>query len=192
MKIILASSSIRRQQLLKRLVDDFDIVESGFVENSIKYNGDCKTYVMELALGKANDVCNKLEDKQLIIIGCDTVVYFNGKILGKPKDREEAFHMLKSLSGNEHQVYTGLAVINKFSGIVRQEFVKTSVRFSNISNNEIEKYLKKEEYGDKAGAYGIQGYAGIFIPEIRGCYYNVVGLPLNRLYKMLIGMGVNL
>lgn len=192
MKIILASSSVRRQQLLKRLVDDFDIVESGFAENSIKYKGDCKTYVMELALGKANDVCNKLEDRQLIIIGCDTVVYFNGKILGKPKDREEAFHMLKSLSGNEHQVYTGLAVINKFSGIVRQEFVKTSVRFSNISNNEIEKYLKKEEYGDKAGAYGIQGYAGAFIPEIRGCYYNVVGLPLNRLYKMLIGMGVNL
>lgn len=192
MKIVLASSSSRRHKLLKRLIDDFDVVVSSFLEDSIKYNGDCKTYVMELALGKAKDVCNKLDGKQFIVIGCDTVVYFNGNILGKPKDRDEAFHMLKSLNGNEHQVYTGLAVIDKYSGIVRQEFVKTSVRFCNISDNQIEKYLKRGEYKDKAGAYGIQGYAGAFIPEIRGCYYNVVGLPLNRLYEMLIGMGVNL
>lgn len=192
MKIVLASSSIRRRELLERLIDNFDVFVSNFKEDSVKFKGDCSKYVMELALGKAEDVSNKLEGEQAVIIGCDTVVYLNGNILGKPKDENDAFNMLKALSGNEHQVYSGIAVVDKTSGTVKKDFVKTTVKFSDISDDQIEKYLKRGEYKDKAGAYGIQGYAGVFISEIHGCYYNVVGLPLNKLYEILTGMGVNL
>ncbi|MBP2032988.1 septum formation protein [Clostridium algifaecis] len=192
MKIVLASSSIRRRQLLGRLLENFDVFVSDFKEDSVRFEGDCGKYVMELALGKAKNVCSKLKNEQAIIIGCDTVVYLNGKILGKPENENDAFNMLKALSGNEHQVYSGIAVIDKTSGTVKSDFVKTVVKFSDISDDQIKKYLKRGEYKDKAGAYGIQGYAGVFVSEIHGCYYNVVGLPLNRLYQILTGMGVNL
>lgn len=192
MKIVLASSSIRRRQLLGKLIDDFDIYASSFCEESIDFRGNCGEYVMNLALGKAQDVCSKMREMNTIIIGCDTVVYFRGNILGKPRDRDDAFNMLKSLSANEHDVYSGVAIINKASGLIKRDFVKTTVRFSDISDEQIEKYLNTSEYKDKAGAYGIQGYGGVFVPKIHGCYYNVVGLPLNKLREMLTGMGVNL
>lgn len=192
MKIVLASSSVRRKQLLGKLVDNFDVFAGGFPEESVVFDGNCETYVMDLASGKAEAVCSKMRERNAIIIGCDTVVYFKGNILGKPRDKDEAFNMLKSLSANKHQVYSGIAVIDKASEIMKKDFVKTTVRFSNISDEQIKKYLKTAEYKDKAGAYGIQGYGGVFVSEIHGCYYNVVGLPLNRLHEMLTGMGVNL
>lgn len=192
MKIVLASSSARRKQILRKLVDNFDVFVSCFQEDNITFDGDCGSYVMNVAAGKAMDVSSKISGKDVIVIGCDTIVYFHGKIFGKPKDENEAFHMLKSLSGNEHQVYSGIAVIDKSSNNIKSDFVKTNVRFSDISDKQIEKYLKIGEYSDKAGAYGIQGYGGVFVQQIHGCYYNVVGLPLNRLYKMLSEMGVNL
>ena len=114
------------------------------------------------------------------------------KILGKPKDENEAFDMLKLLSGNTHQVYSGIAIINNKTGNINRDFVCTDVKFDNLSDEQIKKYIENGEYKDKAGAYGIQGYGGIFVEEIHGCYYNVVGLPLNKLSKMLKGMGVNL
>ncbi|MBC2580619.1 Maf-like protein [Clostridium sp. DJ247] len=191
MKIILASASSRRQELLKRLTEEFSIIISNFDESSVNFNGDCGSYVEELALGKAKDVSYRVEGKS-IIIGCDTVVSFKGRVLGKPKDKDEAFTMLKALSGNVHQVYSGIAVINKLTGRIIKDFVCTDVKFDILSDNQIEKYIEKEEYSDKAGAYGIQGYGGVFVEEIRGCYYNVVGLPLNKLLKMLKEMGVNL
>lgn len=193
MKIILASSSARRQELLKRLIEDFEIIISDFDERSIKYNGDCSSYVMELARRKALNVCNKVKTKgNAIIIGCDTVVFFNGKILGKPINKNEAFSMLKLLSGNKHQVYSGISVINSTSMNTCEEFVCTDVKFGSLSDEQINNYIEKGEYKDKAGAYGIQGYGGVFVEEIHGCYYNVVGLPLNKLSKMLKEMGVNL
>lgn len=191
MKIILASASSRRQELLKRLTEEFLIIISNFDENSVNFNGDFGSYVEELALGKARDVYCGVEDES-IIIGCDTIVSFKGKVLGKPKDKHEAVTMLKALSGSVHQVYSGLAVINKLTGKIVKDFVCTDVKFDTLSDNQIEKYIEKEEYSDKAGAYGIQGYGGVFVEEIRGCYYNVVGLPLNKLLKILKEMGVNL
>lgn len=146
---------------------------------------------MNLAEGKALSIKHKVESEALII-GCDTVVSFNGKILGKPKDDKEAFNMLKMLSGNSHKVYSGIAVVNNSTGDIKKEFVCTKVNFSVLSDEEIEKYIETGEHKDKAGAYGIQGCGGIFVEEIHGCYYNVVGLPLNKLSKMLKGMGVNL
>ncbi|MDW8799869.1 Maf-like protein [Clostridium sp. A1-XYC3] len=191
MKIILASASSRRQELLNRLIEDFKIIVSDFDENSVEFKGDCGSYVMELAEGKALDVCNKVKE-EAIVIGCDTIVSYKDTILGKPQDEKEAFNMLKLLSGNIHQVYSGIAVVNNSSGKIIREFVCTDVKFDKLSDMQIEKYIEKGEYADKAGAYGIQGYGGIFVEEIHGCYYNVVGLPLNKLSKMLKEMGVNL
>lgn len=191
MQIILASASSRRQELLNRLTEDFKIIVSDFDESSVEFKGNCAHYVMKLAEGKALNVCNKIKE-ETIIIGCDTIVSFKDTILGKPRDKKEAFSMLKLLSGNIHQVYSGIAVVNSSSGEIKKDFVCTDVKFDKLSDRQIERYIEKGEYADKAGAYGIQGYGGIFVEEIYGCYYNVVGLPLNRLLKMLKEMGVNL
>lgn len=192
MKIVLASASSRRMELLKRLTDDFEIIVSNFDEDSVEFKGNCGSYVMEIAEGKATDVCSKLEDMYSIVIGCDTVVSFKEKILGKPKNEKEAFEMIRFLSGSTHQVYSGIAIIDKISGTIKKDFVCTDVTFSDLSDEQIREYIQRGEYKDKAGAYGIQGYGGVLVEEIHGCYYNVVGLPLNRLFKLLKEMGVNL
>lgn len=191
MKIILASASSRRQELLNRLTESFQIIVSDFDEEAVEFDGQCASYVMRLAEGKASSVSKGIKD-EAIIIGCDTIVSYNEKILEKPKDANEAFDMLKLLSGNTHQVYSGIAIINSKTGNVHRDFVCTDVKFDNLSDTQIKKYIETGEHKDKAGAYGIQGYGGIFVEEIHGCYYNVVGLPLNKLSKMLKGMGVNL
>lgn len=191
MEIVLASASSRRQELLNRLTENFKIIVSDFDEDSVKFDGECDCYVMKIAEGKASKVCEYIKD-EAIVIGCDTIVAFEGMILGKPKDENEAFDMLKLLSGKTHQVYSGIAIINMENGNINRDFVCTDVKFDNLSDEQIKEYIENGEYKDKAGAYGIQGYGGIFVEEIHGCYYNVVGLPLNKLSKMLKGMGVNL
>lgn len=191
MNFILASASERRKELLERIVKKFDIIVSDFDEASVEFSGDCDEYVKELALGKAKEVSDKT-NREGLIIGADTIVYHNGNILGKPKDKEDAFRMLKSLSGSSHKVFSGLAVINSATKEVRMDSVCTEVFFSELTDNEINRYIESLEPMDKAGAYGIQGYGGIFVEKIHGCYYNVVGLPINRLYYILKEMGVNL
>lgn len=191
MNIVLASASPRRKELLGRILENFDVVTSEFDEKSIVYNKDCGEYVKKIALGKAMKAAELLHEDS-IVIGCDTVVYHNGKILGKPKDREEAYEMLESLSGNMHQVYSGIALVNTSNSLIKCEAICTDVFFSELPESEINEYLDSLEWMDKAGAYGIQGKAGIFVEKINGCYYNIVGLPLNCLYNMLIEMGVNL
>lgn len=180
MKVILASASERRQELLSRIFEKFDIMVSDFDESTIVFNGSVDDYVKEISNGKALEVKERITD-DAIIISADTVVTFNGRILGKPKDKDDAFQMLKSLQGRSHIVYTGITVINTKKGVVKQESVSTEVTFSKISDDEIIKYIETGEPLDKAGAYGIQGKGGVFVEKINGCYYNVVGLPLNRL-----------
>lgn len=198
MKIILASASERRQELLKRITEDFQIVVSNFDEKSVNYEGSCSSHVMTLAEKKALQVVEQINSPKLnpceetIVIGCDTVVFFNGRVLEKPKDEEDAFQMLKSLSGEIHEVYSGLALINTKSGEIKKDYISTQVKFSKLQDNEIRKYINTSEPMDKAGAYGIQGYGGVFVEEIHGCYYNVVGLPLNKLNLMFREMGVYL
>ena len=191
MDFVLASASERRQELLKRIVEDFKIVISNFDENTVDFEGDCDDYVKLLALCKAREVANRIKN-ETIVIGSDTVVYHNGKIFGKPKDEKDAYNMLKSLSGSSHRVYSGIAVINTASNEIRVDSVCTEVFFSTLSEEQISRYVKSSEPMGKAGAYGIQGNGGIFVEKIYGCYYNVVGLPLNRLYFILREMGVNL
>ena len=191
MNIILASASIRRAELLEKVTNDFKIMVSNFEEDNIPFSGNCGDYVMALARGKAMDICSKVK-KPSAIIGSDTVVYINGKVLGKPKDREDAFQMLSDLSDNTHEVYTGIAIINTETQEIITEYVCTKVKFSKLSEKQINKYIESGEPFDKAGAYGIQGTAAVFVEEIHGCYYNVVGLPVNKLWFMLREMGVNL
>lgn len=191
MNLILASASERRHELLKRLTSEFNVVVSDFDEDSVTFDGDCEEFVKKLAKGKALDVAKKIREES-VIIGCDTVVFFENKVLGKPRNRNEAFAMLKVLSGNTHQVYSGVAIYDSRKDSTLEIAVKTDVKFSSITEAEIEKYIDSGEPMDKAGAYGIQGLGGVFVEEIHGCYYNVVGLPINKLNFMLQGIGVNL
>lgn len=184
MKFILASASARRQELLKRIVDNFHVIVSDFDEENVNFRGDINKYVEEIALGKAKAVLKDATDDD-IIISADTVVSFNGNILGKPKDEEDAFKMLRMLSKNTHEVYSGVCIINNKTKEILCESFKTEVTFSEISDDQINEYIKSGSPFDKAGAYGIQDNGGVFVEGIKGCYYNVVGLPLNATDKMI-------
>jgi septum formation protein len=184
LKYILASGSERRQELLHRIVENFDIIVSDFDESKVLYEGDMNKYVIDLAYGKALSVRETLREDAIIVAG-DTIVVLGNRILGKPKDENEACSMLIELSGKVHRVYSGVAVINTSNNKIEKESLYTEVTFSNLSDEEIKKYIKTGEPLDKAGAYGIQGFGGVFVEKINGCYYNVVGLPLNLVNKMI-------
>lgn len=184
MHYILASASPRRQELLTKIVENFEIVVSNFDEDSIQFNGDVENYVKTLAEGKAKNVASLSNDGS-IIIAADTVVVIEGKILGKPKSEDDAYNMLKLLSNKVHRVYSGIAVINTANNIMKSEAVFTEVKFSELTHEDIIDYINSKEPLDKAGAYGIQGLGALFVEKINGCYYNVVGLPLNKLNKII-------
>lgn len=191
MEIVLASASIRREELLKRIITNFEIIISDFDEATIKYSGKVEEYVETLALCKAMDVLQKIKLPS-IIIGCDTVVFNEGKVLSKPKDKDDAFNMLKQLSNSTHFVYSGVAIVNSDNRDKKVFNVVTKVKFSKLTNKQINSYIQTNEPMDKAGAYGIQGLGSVFVEEIEGCFYNVVGLPINRLYKELLLTGVKI
>lgn len=173
--IILASASPRRKEILELADLDFDIMPSDAKEITTKTAPN--EVVMELATIKANDIYEKSE-KQSIVVGADTVVAYKGQILGKPKDEEDARRMLMMLSGQTHEVYTGVCVIE--DGKRKTFFEETKVTFYEIGEQKIKDYIKTGEPMDKAGSYGIQGKAAVFIKEIQGDYYNVVGFPIAR------------
>ena len=179
--IILASASPRRQELLARFNLPFKIHPSNdpeYIDTSLSP----EMLVKELAKQKALSVAKK---EKGLIIAADTIVAYQDQVLGKPSDREDAKRMLKMLSGNYHHVYTGLAICHSSSERLMIQSECTEVLFKNLSDAEIERYLASGEADDKAGAYGYQGLAAVFVSEIRGCYYNVVGFPLNLLNEML-------
>lgn len=181
-KIILASTSPRRSEILKNLNVDFKVVGS-HIEEKI----DEKLYPSEvaksLAYAKAKDV-SKSYNGDFLIIAADTIVVYDS-ILGKPKDTIEAFNMLKLLSGNVHEVITGFAIIDCATGKEFVDYESTNVFFKNLSDEEIEKYILTGEPMDKAGSYGIQGKASLFVSKIEGDYFNVVGLPIFKLGVVL-------
>lgn len=197
MNFILASGSPRRIELFKRIVDKFSVIVSEFDEKKVQFNGDVPEYVKTLAASKVKEVAKKqslkkCKDSDYLIIGFDTVVSINNMVLGKPKNEKSAFEMLRMLSGREHKVYTGVAILSLNTNKIKCDYACTKVRFSNLSDEMILKYIHSEEYKDKAGSYAIQGKASVFIESIEGCFYNVVGLPLNKLNKMFGEMGINL
>lgn len=182
-KLVLASASPRRRDILSSAGAQFDVIVSEVDENI----NVCEPalLVKELALLKAAAVAKGLKHKSLVI-GADTVVSINGKILGKPVDCSDAKHMLRLLSSRAHQVYTGVCVVDSSSGAAVCMHETTNVVFNNLSKKQIRDYIWTKEPLDKAGAYGIQGLGGHFVRFIIGDYNNVVGLPLNLLRRILI------
>ncbi|WP_312699518.1 Maf family protein [Sedimentibacter sp.] len=180
--IILASKSPRRIEMLERYCKDLKIFSPDTSE-VINENDSPQTTVMKLAFEKCFDAYKYCDDKG-IIIAADTIVYLN-KIMGKPENEEDAYNMLKSLSGNTHSVYTGICIIDNENLIKAADYEKTSVEFNELSDDLIKSYLKTGEYADKAGGYGIQGYGELLVKRIDGCYNNVKGLPLTKLNNLL-------
>lgn len=173
--IILASASPRRKEILELADLKFDVMPSDAQEITTKTAPN--EVVMELASIKAKDIYKKSE-KQSMIVGADTVVAYQGQILGKPTDKADAKRMLTMLSGQTHEVYTGVCVIE--DGKTKTFYEETKVTFYEISDEQIDHYIKTGEPMDKAGSYGIQGKAAVFIKGIEGDYYNVVGFPIAR------------
>ena len=182
-EIILASQSPRRQELLKNIGVKFEIIKSDFCENISGIDDKPEKIAQQLAYGKAKDVSDKLDEG--IILGADTIVVFVGEIYGKPKDEEDAVRMLNNLSGKTHQVITGVALIDKKNDKTVVGHETTSVTFNKLTQDEIKAYIKSGDYIGKAGGYGIQNKGAILINKIEGCYFNVVGLPINKVYQML-------
>ncbi len=182
-RLILASASPRRRELLKQAGVEFEVIPAKGEEHTEKDTPH--EAVMELALLKAKEVAGVIEDPKAVILGADTVVALEGRILGKPKDREDAVAMLTLLSGNTHSVFTGVALVRKEDGRILNFFEETKVTMYPMSQEEIEAYVNTGEPMDKAGAYGIQGKCAIHIEKIQGDYNNVVGLPIAGIYQRM-------
>lgn len=190
MKLILASSSPRRAEILRHAGFAFEVAPANVDESRLPRES-APHYVRRLALEKAQRAAEHAARKghHAIVIGADTVVVIGGKILGKPQDLSSARRMLRLLSGRTHSVLTGLALI-KIPGSAENIYVeKTRVRFAKMSAKEIDSYLLTGEPYHKAGAYAIQGIGGRYITRVEGCYFNVVGLPLARLFTLLRDFG---
>jgi septum formation protein len=184
-KIVLASTSPRRISLLRQIGMRFTVVTP--VEDETSANPDPKERVMENALAKARSVLGNVEEG--LIVGADTVVYIDERILGKPSSDDEARMMMETLSGRVHRVFTGLAVIDAESGLEEVSCEETQVHLMELSDEEISRYVESGEPMGKAGAYAIQGLGAVFVDRVVGCFHNVVGLPLSLLWKMIRGMG---
>jgi septum formation protein len=189
-KIVLASKSPRRKKLLEQIGLDFEILVTDADENIIGKPAPEK-YAEEIAMRKAAAAIDLLTEKDALIIGADTIVVLNDIILGKPKDKDDAFMMLSSLSGNTHTVITAIAVIDALTKDTYITHKATAVTFRKLDAEEIWAYIETGSPMDKAGSYGIQDdFGAVFVSEIRGCYYNVVGLPLELLYSHLKSIGI--
>lgn len=188
-KIILASQSPRRKQLLKQLGLEFEVVPSD-VEEVFNPRLGPRHQVEELALQKAQSVAEKYDDA--IVIGADTLVALGDEIIGKPKNVNDAKRMLKKLRGRQHTVVTGFVLIDTASKRTIMKSVETKVWFRKLSPQEISSYIEKEKPLDKAGAYAIQGLGNLFVEKIEGDYFGAVGLPLFTLAKELNKLGVSI
>ncbi len=181
MKYILASKSPRRRELLALMGIDFEIITAD-IDETIKSGASPFDEVARLSLEKALAVCDRVSADD-IIISADTVVVFGDKIMGKPTDKADARDMLKMLSGNTHKVMSGVTV--KRGDKIITKTVVTEVTFRKLDDSEIDRYIQTNEPMDKAGAYGIQGAAAVFVSSIQGDYFNIVGLPVCTLHLML-------
>ena len=189
MSIVLASASPRRKELLEMLgVTDLKVIPATGEEIAPESAGP-EEMVMAISAAKAEEVA-KLCDRGDVVIAADTIVWHRGKVYGKPHSRQEAIEMLESLSGDTHQVFTGVTVI--YNGHMNVQSEMSRVSFRSLSEEEIQRYVDTGEPMDKAGAYGAQGKAALFVRGIDGDFFNVMGLPLCRLGEMLKEQGVGL
>jgi septum formation protein len=190
MKLILASSSPRRAEILRDAGVAFEIC-AAHVDESVRPGELVKEMVARLAEAKARAGAAHISkrDQECIVIGADTAVELDGKIFGKPRDAAHAREMLAALSGQTHRVHTGIFLLQLPDGETRAAVETTSVTFASLSRDEIDAHVASGEPFDKAGGYAIQGRAGRSISGIEGCYFNVVGLPLARVSALLGELG---
>ena len=186
--MILASASPRRKEILENFGFSFKIIVKNIDETSDKTRAEEK--ILEIAEKKARAAAIDFPDEN--IVGADTVVVVDGKILGKPKDEKEAFSMLKSLSGRSHEVITAFSFININKNISYSDYEITKVYFKNLTDDEINWYINTKEPMDKAGAYGIQGKGAFFVEKIEGDFFSVMGFPLGKFVRFLNKTGFNL
>ena len=182
MNIILASNSPRRREILENAKVRFS-VKGSHINEIIKDNESPEETVMRLAYEKALDISK--DNKDALVIGADTIVVINDTILGKPKDEQEAYDMIKLLSGKTHYVITGFALINLSLDKKVIDHQISKVTFKELSNDCIKDYIQTKESLDKAGAYGIQGYGALLVNNIEGDYFNIVGLPISKISDCL-------
>ena len=181
---ILASQSPRRKILLKQIGLKFRVIPS-HVSEVLSPNQSPRDNAKRIAIDKASEVASRL--RRGVVIGADTIVVLDHHILGKPTSKDDAKRMLKLLSGREHSVYTGFALIDVESKKHMEGVEETKVRFRMLDDKEIVSYIDSGSPMDKAGSYGIQDdFGAVFVEKINGCYYNVVGLPLAKFYKRLM------
>jgi septum formation protein len=190
MKLILASSSPRRAEILREAGIAFEIRATEIDETALP-GEPAQAMVARLAEAKARAAAAQFDagPRECIVVGADTTVELDGEILGKPRDSASAREMLAKLSGRTHHVLTGIFLLRLPGGATRAAVENSAVKFAPLDENEIDAYVATGEPLGKAGAYAIQGLAGRYIPRIEGCYFNVVGLPLGRLYALLRELG---
>ena len=188
-EIILASASPRRKELLEKLDLDFSVCPAD-IDESLLPDEDAAMYPLRTAVQKAVAVAKTAENA--IIIAADTVVVLDDRILGKPKDEKEAKEMLQRLSGREHIVITGIGVVDTVSGRTLSATEQTIVYFHPLEEEEIDAYIASGECMDKAGSYGIQGKGSLLVRKIDGDYFNVMGLPLSKLYRLLLNIDADI
>lgn len=182
-RIVLASGSPRRKEILSKFNINFDIEISDIEEKVGKFE-EPAVVSMALAFEKAKDVMERT-DEDAIIISADTIVVVDNEILGKPKSREDGKNMMMKLSGSSHEVITGFSIVSRRNNKKIVDYEVTKVKFRDMDEALINRYLDTLEYKDKAGGYGIQGIGSILIEKIDGCYFNVMGLPIHRLGILL-------
>lgn len=178
--VILASKSPRRKELLDKCGISF-ICDPADIDESLNSSVSFEEAIKELSFRKAETVLKR--NKDAVIIGSDTIVTIDGAVLGKPKNRKEAKAMLMRLQGRTHRVITGICILSKDR--CYQDVSVSEVTFAEMNEKEIDAYIETGECDDKAGAYGIQGYGGRYVTEIKGDYYAIMGLPLNKVYEEL-------
>lgn len=181
-KLILGSSSPRRAEILRKENIEFKVISPEDIEEE-SLSSDPVDHVLELSKRKVQSVSDKVEEG--LILGADTVVVLDGKILGKPKDKTDAQRILRELSGRSHRVYTGLSLMDKSSGKILSAYDCTEVKFNELKDEDIKNYIATGEPMDKAGAYGIQGMGNFLVDHIKGNLDNVIGLPMRKLREML-------
>lgn len=190
MDIILASASPRRKEILENTKIKFRIIKSDIDEEILEDESPCQV-AMRLAMEKSMDIATK--NTSSLVIGADTIVVLDDTILGKPKDEEDAINMLRKLSNKEHQVITGISLINLDANKKIIDYVVSNVKFKDLTEEDIKDYIRTKESLDKAGAYGIQGYGALLVEKIEGDYFNIVGLPISKISDLLkVHFNINL
>lgn len=180
MTVILASQSPRRKELLAKIIEEFQAIPAD-IDESVVGELTPLDYVLEMAQKKAQFICK--QNPHNLVIGSDTIVVVDDEILGKPKDDQDAFEMLRKLSGRKHQVHTSVYMMNPKR--IEQQIVSAEVTFFELTDEEIHEYIATGEHLDKAGAYGIQGQGSLLVEAIKGDYYAIVGFPVAQVKRML-------